>query len=340
MLETRAASQIIFDLDGTLVQTRVASWEVFRQVNAEFHLGVDDEEKYFALLQGNLFERVRQLCHTSEKADAVIAAFLARLGSDYFPAMVPGMVDVVHALAPQSTLAVLSSNHTSVIRRVLTSNGIAFCFAHVFGGDVEPDKTVGIRRFIADAAQGKGRRCSAFYDEGADDVLLAEDQTVLVTDTVGDVEAAIAAGIRAVGVSWGMHSAAQLTAAGVEFVAVWPQELVSFLRPAGAAAASCAVDPAPSTPIDALARSAKIRSGRRGLTVGPAPRYVPVPPPASAAATAPGPGSACGCALPKRPEATMLVAVEPRPVPVRKTSSASAVSDELIDAIRRTMWSV
>lgn len=263
MTASTSASRIIFDLDGTLVQTRVASWELFEQVNAEFDLGIDDEAKYFTLLNGNLFEQIRRLCDSAEKADAAIESFMGKLGSEYFPAMIPGMVDVIHALAPVSTLAVLSSNLTSVIRRVLTDNGIEFCFAHVFGGDVEPDKTAGIRRFVADAARGAGRRCSPFYDEGAPEATLEGDQTVLVTDTIGDVEAAIAAGIRSVGVSWGMHSAAQLIAAGAEFVAFWPQELVSYLRvPKGKSdeAESCSA----VSPRDL---SASIRRGRRLLSL-------------------------------------------------------------------------
>lgn len=322
MTETRPASRIIFDLDGTLVQTRVASWAVFQQVNAEFDLGIDREEKYFALLNGNLFEQIRELCNDTKKADAAIESFMSKLGSDYFPVMIPGMVDVIHALAPTSTLAVLTSNLTSVVRRVLIGNGIEYCFAHVFGGDVAPNKTDGIKRFIADAAQGTGRRCSAFYDEGAKEVPLGDNQTVLVTDTIGDVEAAASAGIRAVGVSWGMHSAAQLTAAGAEFVAFWPQELVSYLR-AASAGESCQTSDAPPAVTGAGAASSMIRRDRRRLAFS---QHLS---PSSSDSSDDG----CGCSSPSAdaPEPHARASFATRgPAPTIRL-------DELIDAVQRIL---
>lgn len=226
------ATRIVFDLDGTLVQTRVASWEVFRDVQAEFDLGWDDPETFYACFEGNFFASIRERIPDAAVADALLAEFFRRLEDDYHPAIIPGMTTVARALASRATLAVLSSNVTSVIRRVLSENGLQYCFAHVFGGDVEPDKSEGLRRFLADAAQGVGRRCAASYDEGADADAATAADTVLVTDTVGDVEAGVAAGVRVVGVSWGMHSAERLRDAGAEFVALWPQELVAYLRPA------------------------------------------------------------------------------------------------------------
>lgn len=67
---------------------------------------------------------------------------------------------------------------------------------------------------------------------------------MLITDTVGDVRDALAAGIRVVGVAWGMHGVDELTEAGAEFVALGPQELAAYLLgDAGAAGpvGSCAV---------------------------------------------------------------------------------------------------
>jgi phosphoglycolate phosphatase len=56
---------------------------------------------------------------------------------------------------------------------------------------------------------------------------ISGNEIVVVTDTVGDVKHARECGVRIVGVAWGMHTEQQLSQAGVEFVALWPQELVS-----------------------------------------------------------------------------------------------------------------
>jgi phosphoglycolate phosphatase len=227
---------VIFDLDGTLVQTRIASWEVFNRVNEQFGLGVDTQEKFFDLFRGNVFESIEKLCHDAAHAAEVKKVFLDLLREDYTPPMVPGMTDVVRKLAGKYTLAVMSSNAMSVLRRVLVGNDLAFCFGHVFGGDVAPDKRSAIATFLADAGSGFGRRCSADYDEAGPQPELSPSGTVLVTDTAGDVKDALDAGIRVIGVSWGMHTVAELTNAGAEFVALWPQEVAAHLLGSAAAA--------------------------------------------------------------------------------------------------------
>lgn len=226
---TEPPQAVIFDLDGTLVQTREASWRVFEKVGAAHDLGIRTPEQFYELFANNFFVSLRALCRDAEHARIVEEDFMRSLGADYAPLMVPGMADVVAALVPHATLAVLSSNSTEVIRRILRQNNLAFCFSHVFGGDVEPDKAKGIRRFLDDAAQGSGRRCQAFYDESAIERAVPARSTAIITDTVGDVEAAVNAGVRAIGVAWGMHTEEQLLAAGAEFVAIWPQEILSHL---------------------------------------------------------------------------------------------------------------
>ncbi|OLT16108.1 haloacid dehalogenase [Pseudonocardia sp. CNS-139] len=230
------ARAVIFDLDGTLVQTRVASWEVFERINARFGLGVDEPEQYFDLFRGNVYASIARLCRDEAHAAQVKEAFLELLRSDYTPPLVPGVTDVVRRLAGHCTLAVMSSNAMQVLRRVLTGNDLAFCFAHVFSGDVTPDKRTAIDAFLADSGSGLGRRCAAGYDEGGDADVPGPASTVLVTDTAGDVRDALAAGIRVVGVAWGMHSVAELTDAGAEFVALWPQEITAHLLGDAAAA--------------------------------------------------------------------------------------------------------
>ncbi|GAA2562410.1 HAD family hydrolase [Pseudonocardia hydrocarbonoxydans] len=246
---TAPVRAVVFDLDGTLVQTRVASWEVFSQINDRFALGVDSPERYFELFRTNVFASIRSLCRDEAHADEVKAAFLALLRTDYTPAMIPGMTDVVRRLAGDCTLAVMSSNAMQVLRRVLVTNDLAFCFAHVFGGDVAPDKRAAIRAFLADSGSGFGRRCAADYDEAGQHPAPDPAGTVLVTDTAGDVRDARETGIRVVGVAWGMHSVEELTEAGAEFVALWPQEITAYLLGDAAAqppGGACAVPPRPA----------------------------------------------------------------------------------------------
>ena len=62
---------ILFDLDGTLVQTREASWRVFEKVNRRFDLGVNSAEAFYALSEGNLFAGLREKCGDDARAKDV-----------------------------------------------------------------------------------------------------------------------------------------------------------------------------------------------------------------------------------------------------------------------------
>jgi phosphoglycolate phosphatase len=245
---------VLFDFDGTLVQTREASWKIFARVNESFNLGVATQQEYFRLLEDNLFQGIRRLCRDDAQSQQVVRQFLAELEVHYQPNFVPGIVDVVQTLAANCSLAVVSSNSTATIRRLLTRANVAHCFSHVFGGEVEPDKRAVVRRFLADQSYLIGRNCSPAYREGDQPGRASAKDLVLVTDTTGDVKHARESGVRVVGVAWGMHPEKDLLAAGAEFVAVWPQELIAHLLPDGAGErAACAVPASPACACGAAA---------------------------------------------------------------------------------------
>jgi phosphoglycolate phosphatase len=225
---------LLFDLDGTLVRTREASWELFRKTNEKFGLGVDTPSAFFRLFNQNFYEALDEKSGNGDggaASEAVKRHFQELLRQDYCPDLVPGMANVVHALAGHYTLIVLSSNTMEAVRRILLNCDVAHCFAHVFTGDVTPSKVDAIRRFLADPSYSCGRRCSPHYEERTPQRLHDPQEAMLITDTVGDVEEAVAAGIRVGAVSWGMHRAEDLEAAGAEFVCIWPEELVAYLKP-------------------------------------------------------------------------------------------------------------
>jgi phosphoglycolate phosphatase len=322
---------VIFDLDGTLVQTRVASWEIFSRINNRFGLGVDHPEQYFDLFRGNVFSSIRTLCRDDAHAAEVKTAFLELLRSDYTPPMIPGMVDVVRRLAGDCTLAVMSSNAMQVLRRVLVGNEVAFCFAHVFGGDVAPDKSVAIRAFLADSGSAFGRRCAADYDEGDRGADPSPAGTVLVTDTAGDVRDALAAGIRVVGVAWGMHSVDELTTAGAEFVALWPQELTAHLLGDAAAeppTGACAV-PARAEPAGRASSVSAASPGDCGCGCGDQ----------AASGSAAAPAGEAGAVRRARRRAGALAVLDPPAGNATRLASAPdpgvGAGDELLDAIQR-----
>jgi phosphoglycolate phosphatase len=242
-----SVSAVIFDLDGTLVQTRQASWDVFRKVNDRFDLGVTTPEAFYGLFRDNVFRALEELCGDAKQAREVKHEFLALLRSEYLPPLVPAMADVVRELSVRLTLCVLSSNAMEVVRRILVANDLAYCFAHVFTADVEPSKARAIERFLSDPGYSCGRRGVPAYDEGASARHPHQRETIMVTDTIGDVREAREAGIRSLGVTWGMHSEQELLEAGAEFVAIWPQEILAYLAAPASATGTASDGPARRT---------------------------------------------------------------------------------------------
>jgi phosphoglycolate phosphatase len=224
---------LLFDFDGTLVRTREASWELFQQTNEKFALGLETPSDFYRLFDQNFYDALDEAAasRANVPGEEVREHFQTLLRTNYTPDLVPGVASVVRALAAHYTLAVLSSNTMETVRRILLANHLAQCFAHVFSGDVVPNKAEAIYRFLRDPSYSSGRRCSPSYEESARPQLFRPGEVMLITDTVGDVDEARRAGIRVAAVVWGMHRAEDLEQAGAEFVCIWPEELVAYLSP-------------------------------------------------------------------------------------------------------------
>jgi phosphoglycolate phosphatase len=234
------ARLVVFDLDGTLVQTRAASWEVFQSTAARFGLPIRSSEEFIELFRDNFYDSLKRLCSSPEQEAEVRQHFLAGLRDRYEPHFIPGMRDVVKTLAARFPLAVLSSNTMAAIRRILETEGVAECFAHVFSAELGTSKEGALRQLLSEPSYCQLRHCSPSYVEGSS---TEEFEVVLLTDTVGDIREARRCGVRCVGVAWGMHSPEALLSAGAETVALWPQELIAILSGAlepGPAACACA----------------------------------------------------------------------------------------------------
>lgn len=62
------------------------------------------------------------------------------------------------------------------------------------------------------------------------DTLALPADTVMIGDTQYDMEMAVNAGVRAIGVDWGYHTPAELRAAGASAIATSPRELIGLLQ--------------------------------------------------------------------------------------------------------------
>ena len=138
---------------------------------------------------GVLVARALTRAGVSRSAEEVLPVFLERYAACLLHSTVlyPGVREALEALAPR-LLAVLSNKPGNMSRAVLAGLGVAEHFFRIYGGGDLPSRKPdpgGVRRLLAEA--------------GA-----APEEAVLVGDSAIDVLTGRAAGIRTVGVTYGL----------------------------------------------------------------------------------------------------------------------------------------
>src|SRR5262245_33105529 len=193
MLYTERYDLFVFDLDGTLADTRedIAA-SVNDALSALGHATCDLETvtRYI----GNGVPLLLRSALGGEAPEGLVEKGL-RLFLDHYTAhcldrsvLYPGVKETVEKLAvPGKTLAVLSNKPTAMSITILEGLGIAKHFTRIDGGDRHPAKKPDPGGLLAIlAALGAG-----------------PDRTLMVGDSGVDLATARAAGTRAAGVLWG-----------------------------------------------------------------------------------------------------------------------------------------
>jgi len=209
----------IFDLDGTLVDTRcdlVAS--VNRTLRVLGHPERSEAEVVRCIGRGarNL---IRGCLPASARADASVDTVLAAFRADYAAHLVvrtrpyDGVVAALAALGAHGPLAVLTNKPGPLARSLLDQLGLASSFAAIFGPDdlgaYKPDPG-GLLQTLERLGCAPA---AAWY----------------IGDLPLDVETARAAGCRAASVAWGLGDEASLRAARPDRLLLSPADLPSLL---------------------------------------------------------------------------------------------------------------
>jgi phosphoglycolate phosphatase len=206
-------SLFLFDFDGVLADSldlyADAVTRCLDRIGMPFEKGRED---YLALFDGNYYE--------SMAARGIDLVAFAQATKEIFPAidydtMKPfsGLAPVLDALRKDHLLAVVSSNGSRTIQKMLARFGFDPYFKEILGYDFLFSK----KEKIDYAVEKYGiLREMAFY----------------IGDTCGDILEARAAGVRSVAVTWGWHDRERLLAVGPDFVIDTPEGLLT-IHPAG-----------------------------------------------------------------------------------------------------------
>ncbi|MCB1389503.1 MAG: HAD-IA family hydrolase [Rhodobacteraceae bacterium] len=199
---------VIFDVDGTLVDSQADIIESMTAAFAGRRMKVPPHEAIKGIVGLSLPVAVTQLAPRVDEAtrDALVAAYKStysalRLqngakGSPLFP----GAREALERLAanPGLTLAIATGKSRRGLEGLLEAHGLTEFFASTQVADDHPSKP------------HPSMVHACLRETG-----VAADRAVIVGDTEFDIEMGHAAGIRAVGVTWGYHPLARLRRADV-----------------------------------------------------------------------------------------------------------------------------
>jgi phosphoglycolate phosphatase len=200
---------IVFDCDGTLVDSQHMICAAMRQAYEANNLSVPAREHLLAIVGLSLPDAFRRLSvmtsgDTAHPVEALVTCYknaFAELRSsvEHLEPLYPGARAAVDTLAgrPDTLLGIATGKSQRGVRAVLGRHGLAERFATIQTSDDAPSKP------------HPGMVLAAMRETG-----VAPDDTVVVGDTVFDLEMARAAGARAIGVAWGYHPPAALREAG------------------------------------------------------------------------------------------------------------------------------
>lgn len=204
----RHAALIVFDLDGTISDSRELARETFKRVFALLGCGQISDEQADSFNGPDADEVCRVMGVTGERrrrygelVDEVESALFATLGR-----MFPGVERMLAHLAPLAHLS------------VLTNGSVRYCETSV--------EAFGIRPFLSRysgfvSGISKAKRIGLWRDE------LHARRVIVVGDRCTDVENARLAGATAVGVTYGMGSREELS--GADVLCDTPEELTAAL---------------------------------------------------------------------------------------------------------------
>ncbi len=210
----------VFDCDGTLVDGQASICEAMEAAFAEAGLAPPDRQAVRRIVGLSLPQAVRRLvpdCAADVEARAVDAYKRAyRTARDEGRIAEPlfdGIAELIEKLHGAGwLLGVATGKSDRGLSHCLAAHGLTHRFATLQTADRHPSKP---HPAMMEAALGE--------------TLADPARTVMIGDTAFDMGLAVNSGVRAIGVAWGYHEAAELVAAGAEWVAQTPDQLGEYL---------------------------------------------------------------------------------------------------------------
>lgn len=211
----------VFDCDGTLVDGQGAICAAMETAFAAAGLPAPDRHAIRRIVGLSLPHAIQRLIPAAgtqaqhQVVEAYKAAYrAARADGSLAEPLFDGIADLLAGLRRDGwELAVATGKSDRGLGHCLATHGLAGHFASLQTADRHPSKPH-----------------PAMLEAALAEVMALPEHAAMIGDTAYDMQMAVACGVRAIGVDWGYHDAAELVAAGAEFVAASPHELGEYLK--------------------------------------------------------------------------------------------------------------
>ena len=207
-MDVQTLKALIFDFDGTLVRSHRQVFEVIVELTKD-RCPPPTSDDLRRLNTKDLLKRLNVATWAVPwfvwRARRRLTARLDELEFE------PGLIKTLNELRARGyRLAVVSSNSTTNVRRVLRRHGVTDLFKVVLGGS----SLLGKHRTLSRAIRA---------------LHLPVDEVLSVGDEERDLEAADRLGLKSIAVGWGFHDGARLRAHGPWGYVENPAELIASL---------------------------------------------------------------------------------------------------------------
>lgn len=211
----------VFDCDGTLVDGQASICEAMDIAFSQTGLPAPDHHDVRRIVGLSLPQAIRMLAPDADQAlqvaavDAYKRAYrTSRLEGRLEEPLFSGIAELIDQLQSAGwMLAVATGKSDRGLLSCLASHGIKDRFISLQTADRHPSKPH-----------------PAMLQAALADALAEPENTVMIGDTTFDMDMAIAANVRPIGVDWGYHTTQELTAAGAIAVATSPGHLGDLLK--------------------------------------------------------------------------------------------------------------
>ena len=209
---------LLWDLDGTLTDPMEGITRSVQAALRAFGIDEPDRRRLCPFIGPPLLDSFREFYGFSEEeaARAVVKyrEYFAETGI-FENTLYPGVPHVLETLAARGKTHVLATSKPTVFaERILTHFGLSGFFTQTIGSNLDGTRTA--------KAEVVAHALAQFPDTDA-------SAAVMIGDRHFDMEGAHAAGIDAVGVTYGYGSREELEASGAAALAASPEELLALL---------------------------------------------------------------------------------------------------------------